>query len=75
MQGQDLALANASKPPFVNIGKSSHLANGFATDLDDENENPGALAGASGANVDRAVIKPKLYQIAAGLATFAGVMA
>ena len=44
-------MANAPKPPFVNIGKSSHLANGFATGLGDENENPGALAGATGADV------------------------
>lgn len=40
-----------------------------------KNEKPRALAGATGAVFVWALIKSKLYQIAASLATFTGVMA
>ena len=56
---------------FEIIGDFPQLSN---QESDPANDNPGASGNATGANVDREVIKPTLYQIAAGLATFAGVL-
>jgi hypothetical protein len=59
LKNQGASLANHEIPAIDNIGRFGHVAN---LSHGSENENPGALAGASGANVDQKKSESEYYR-------------